>query len=761
MINKQDDIIPFIRYCEEDLDAIGYPKASDTINPRTKEHYFDPDGDFLVGDSGGFLMNMNFIFIKTEKFRELAIYYDKHGEYCPHKKGTLAYNSFWSRETKRRSKGLTANCKLLKTDIKKYLNAKSKKEADSYLKPLRITGDHYHYLNYGRIERTLNEKEKEEYLRSGKKSKTKWGFPRFWDGDYWNFKSDEFAFNNGFNLCKGKARRKGYSFKRGNQAANTLNLNPGITIVLAAYDDKYLTKDGGTSVMLKNSLDWLETETYYRRFLVSENLKDLYLGHKTKKGGNKIFGWKSRGISVSCGKNSSAAAGKGALEVDFEEAGIFPNLQEAYDITSSTVEAGALSRGIMRVYGTAGTKDANWQAFANMFYNPRSNKMMPFENIWDNNARGNTCGFFHPQIWNYEPHIDEYGNSKLREAYAADLEDKREAEKNKSLSDYLVYVGQRANSPEEAFKRGSENIFTTPELSNHASQVEFNPDLHAWTDGMVIKDSIGQVKFKSNKVLKFEGITTHDYITDVPFDPKKDPHGCIRMYYPPYRGVRGNVPEELYYICYDTVDKDKDKKFLDIKNSLNSIHVLMYPNNISNSPGDILIASYVGRPNTMEEADRIALYLSILYNAKIIVETNAGETVANFKRWGELHRLYRDPTSIIDGKARENMNAPYGMVIGNTGKAEDGIRYIRDWLYTKVGMDEDSNFKYNLHYIRDLGILKELLNYTKDGNFDRLSALRVGMFQRMAYRAKNKEPQDTNKSDSIFSEIGLYGFNNN
>jgi len=756
----KDKTLPFIKYCEEDIDSFGYKHSKDFVNPKYGTLYNDPDDDFLIGESGGFLMNMNFIFINTDKFRQAAIYYEEHGEYCPHRPGTIAYNEFWSTETNRRNKGVTYNCKLLKRDVVKYLSAKTKKEAESYLKPLRITGDHYHYLNYGRIERTLTREEELEYDKIGKKSKTKWGFPRFWDGDYWNFKADEFAFANGFNLCKGKARRKGYSFKRGNQAANTLNSNNGITIVLAAYDDKYLTGDGGTTVMVKNALDWLETETYWKRFYASEKLNDIYLGFKTRAGGNKVFGWKSRAISVSCAKSSSAAAGKGALEVDFEEAGIFPNLQETFDITASTIEAGAKLRGIMRVYGTAGTKDANWQAFANMFYNPSSNRMMPFENIWDINARNRVCGFFHPQVWNYEPYMDEFGNSKLREAYAADLEDKKKAEENKSLSDYLVYVGQRANSPEEAFKRGSENIFTTPELIDHVTQVEFNPDFHAWTDGMPIKDSYGIVTFKPNEVLKLEGKPFHPYIEEVPFNPKQDPHGCVRMFYPPFKDANNQIPSDLFYICYDTIDKDKDKKFLDIKNSLNSIQVLMYPNNISNSTGDIIMASYAGRPNTMEECDRIALHLSILYNAKIIVETNAGETIANFKRWGQLHRLYRDPTSIIDGKAVEALNAPYGMVIGTSGKAEDGIRYIRDWLYTKTGMDEDGNFKFILHYIRDLPLLKELLNYTDSGNFDRISSLRVGMFQRTAYRAKNKKATPSSGSGKdIYEEIGLYGFN--
>ena len=34
----------------------------------------------------------------TEKWREVAIYFEKHGEYCPFIEGTFDYINFWDEE---------------------------------------------------------------------------------------------------------------------------------------------------------------------------------------------------------------------------------------------------------------------------------------------------------------------------------------------------------------------------------------------------------------------------------------------------------------------------------------------------------------------------------------------------------------------------------------------------------------------------------------------------------------------------------------
>ena len=162
---KRGDI-PFIDYLCEDKSK--YPKASEGISYITNKPLYDPDDDFLLGNSGGILMNINFIVINIERLSRSADAFDEYGTYCDYDPSTPAYESFWQRETSRRKKGVIIKAKLYYKDIPKFFDkTTTDEERDLLLKPMRITGAHYTYLNYGRIERTPNAREREKLKREG------------------------------------------------------------------------------------------------------------------------------------------------------------------------------------------------------------------------------------------------------------------------------------------------------------------------------------------------------------------------------------------------------------------------------------------------------------------------------------------------------------------------------------------------------------------------------------------------------------------
>lgn len=239
-----------------------------------------------------------------------------------------------------------------------------------------------------------------------------------------------------------------------------------------------------------------------------------------------------------------------------------PNLQKALDVMMSNSESGAMRIGTIRVYGTGGTKGANWEAFSNCFYNPGKNDMLPMENIWDANSRHAVCGFFFPQIWDYEPFIED-GNSLLFASWKDDYDKKRGAEKEKDAGEYNIYVGQRANSPNEAFTNTQENIFHSPELTNHINAIKYDKSNHFYEDGWYILDD-GRVRFitKQECIERtiFGSDRFHEYITDVPHNSKTDVHGCIREFYSP-------IPNDgsLYFISYDPYRVDKNKEEVSTK----------------------------------------------------------------------------------------------------------------------------------------------------------------------------------------------------
>lgn len=717
---------PFIDYILEDKES--YKSLSSSICRFTGKPWIDRDNDFLIGESGGVLMKIDFIFVGTEIFSRVADFYEKHGCYCLEPDDSPNAVKFWQREMDRRVKGVQAYCKLYIKDIPAYLAAKSDVERKALLHKVRITGDHYNYLNYGRIERAPNEKERKQLDKEGRfKVNTVEGFPRFWDGDYWNFKIDELIANNSCNLCKAKARRKGFSYKRGSQAANTINANKNVTVTLAADQMDYLTEKGATSYMVKVNLDWYEDKTYWRRGYLSENFdKGIELGYKKSKEGQKAFGFRSKLLSVAIGKNESAAVGKKAIETDFEEAGKCPNLQKALDVMMSNSESGAMRIGTIRVYGTGGTKGANWEAFSNCFYNPGKNDMLPMENIWDANSRHAVCGFFFPQIWDYEPFIED-GNSLLFASWKDDYDKKRGAEKEKDAGEYNIYVGQRANSPNEAFTNTQENIFHSPELTNHINAIKYDKSNHFYEDGWYILDD-GRVRFVTKQECIERAIfgsdRFHEYITDVPHNSKTDVHGCIREFYSPISN-----DGSLYFISYDPYRVDKNKEEVSTKNSLASFQVWMRTNSKTPYMGKRLVASYCGRLDTMEAVDKLVLYACLRWNCKVLYEAGTGELVTNFKKWGYRDKLLKDPSSYINRSVDGPRITGYGIVIGDGDIKLEGMRMVRDFLYEIVGKTSDDTPIYRFNQIYDISFLLELDRFIFGRNADRLSSAIVAMFE--------------------------------
>ena len=750
---KRGDI-PFIDYLCEDKSK--YPKASEGISYITNKPLYDPDNDFLIGNSGGILMNIDFIVINIERLSKVADTFDEYGTYCDYDPSTPAYESFWQRETSRRKKGVFIKAKLYYKDIPKFFDANTTdEERESLLQPLRITGAHYTYLNYGRIERTPNDKERARLKREGAEHvETVMGFPRYWDGDYWNFKIDEFIANNKFHLTKAKARRKGFSYKRGSQAANTINLFPNVTVTLAADQLAYLTDKGATTFMAKKCLDHFEEHTFWKRGYISEAIDDILMGYRVSTKGLKNFGWLSNLYSVACGKNESAAVGKKAIEIDFEEAGKFPNLQKALDVTLSNTESGAISVGTIRIYGTGGTKGANWAAFSKAFYNPKMNKMLCMENVWDINKRHEVCGFFFPQVWDCEPYV-ERGNSIIFTAYAWDKQDKENHFHNNDSETHIIYKAQRANTPAEAFINTTENMFASPELNLHVSDLINDNATRFFQDGWIVVNDLGNSN-KAEFIPKAECIKRdifgkgrfHEFVNQVPHGSRDDTHGCVRMYYRPFL-VNGEVPKDLYFVSVDAYKVDKAQKDVTDKHSLYSAQVWMRSNTITPYPNQkLLVCEYIGRLDTMEQNDIVTMGMCLMYNAECCPEAGTGETVSNFIKYKLRRYLMLDPTNANTRKLTNPNNNDYGIVIGDGDKKYNGLRMLKEFIYEPLSYTADGKPIRRLKSISSVRLLLECQRFTAEGNFDHISAAIVAMYVFLADSLNTKRLVEGNTENN-------------
>lgn len=721
--------VPFVEYVREDKSR--YQTATDA-------GYYDPDGDFLIGDSGGFLMNISFVFVNTHLLRKAAITYEKNGEYIDAPVDSPAHRRFRIQEETRRKQGYTANCKLPYEYIsvyKAYIDAGEVEKANKYVKPLRISGEHYNFINYGIISKL--DEGSVIVSNSGKVTGVKSdGIPLFFGSQYWWYKSKEFARTNGYHIICGKSRRAGFSYMEAIGSANTINLNPKASVIHAASDKKYLIKGRSISRMSMMQLTHYDFNTPFKRGFISRNLEDIILGYKTKQGDDA--GYQSHILSIPITtSNPDAAVGKDAIEIKCEEMHVFDTFDDFMTVTEPTTRTGSIVTGFISAWGTGGSKDANWVVFEKNFYNPNGFHFMPFENVWDIDCRDKTCGYFKPYIDSLQGFtadgrrsMDKDGNTDYDVAIEiSEAERLINKTESKTIQEHITYCGQYSNMPSESFSSTTDNLFTSEILDKHINRVRHNPDYKFYTDGMVVRVTDKKFVFKSNIKLFDEGFKVHSYIEDVPPRATHDPHGCMRVWHHPFVDPKtGKVPD-IYSISYDPVGKDKE--VVTSKNSYNSISVWMNPNEYFPNVTKLRVANFFGRPMTMEEADEIAYYMCMYYGGHdrvMLAEINRGETKSNFKKRGALKLLAKEPIVVWDTKIKESMVSSYGINLDNDIRKLQGLKLLQAMLYKVVGKDEDDNDIVFLETIPDLSFLIELQKWRIDGNFDRVSDAIVEAF---------------------------------
>lgn len=701
---------PFLDYILEDKSR--YKKASEA-------GYVDPYDLFLIGDSGGFLMNINpqIKFVNTHLFTEMADYYRENNEYTSFKPNSIAHTKLRKREQYRRKHGFDAPCLLY---------------PDGTIHNCHITGSHYNFLNYTRMERL----DESSIIQGNKNVATKhFDFPKFIDAQYWTFHVMEFVKNNGFHLIIDKTRRGGFSYIMASDSANTVNCNSRKVVIHVAADSKYLTDRGGLTDFAISDIRFYEEKSPFVRGILSTTKEDFRLGYKLRNGVEADNSWKSALLSVSAHNNPDCAIGKDAVVVKVEELSTMENFDDFMNVTEPAMRTGSFVTGTLMAWGTA--TSGNMQVFEQNFYNPLAFHFMPFENVWDRDARSEVCGFFKPYCWGLEglyqgvPGMDKDGNSNLNVGLQIAKQERLDKKaSSKSYADYINYLGQYALMPSESFSSASENIFSSEELTAWEDRLRIDSDLRFFTDGM-FDESKGKLEFVSNARLAAEGKTVYDWIQGVPRRGNEDPHGCVRIwFFPEYierivpSGKIKEIPEGLYSITYDPVGVDKEKNEITNKHSHNSISVWMNPHAINGFKSK-KVAAYYGRPDRLEEADMICYQLARFYNCKgtTNVEINRGETVSNFKKWGATSYLAFEPVFVWDASIQEAYSKTYGYSIGDNAKKLNAIRLLKEYLYEEIGKDEEGNPVRNFHLIYDYQAILELKKWNSKGNFDRVSEM--------------------------------------
>lgn len=646
------------------------------------------------------------IWLDTAPFRQAGIRYMEHGFYCDSPWGSADWFSFWQDERRRCIDGY---------------------EIDGH----KITGDHYWYLNYCPISKVSD--------TSSNIAKKVIGFPDFWDGDYNYFWIREIArtgislsdydalklhvkipeenLNGGYNIIALKARRRGFSYKAAAIGAKNFFTNPGSLTIYGAYDSKYLYPKGLFS-MTMDYINFINQHTAW--IMPSDMVNRISAGHIKAsyveyQGGIRIEkGFKSEITCLTFKDNADAARGKDAYDVFFEEAGAFGTpgqLKRALAATQDCVKAGAIQTGMITIFGTSGALESATVDYANMYQRPEAFGFLPFMNVWDDKFQTQKVGFFFPTNWNMEGYYDKQGNSDFEGGKKKELELRKRLIDNGATSTELAKrLQERPLTPSEAIDVATTNVFPQMELKSQLEKVRANK----WqeTKGMPVELCYAEGEITAKPILKghHNAITSYTNLPD-------DQRGCVMIYEQPI----DNAPKGLYKIGYDPVRQDEGTSLAAIivyKGAMLGYHT-----------HDVIVAEYIGRPESAEDIDRIAEMIAEYYNTTIMHENEVSSVKNYFRRIKKLHLLAHQPDAVISKSIKHSkVSRVYGCHM--TSQLKDAAeRYVKEWLLKVIDYDEHQNPVRSIDKIYSQRLLEELANYNRSGNFDLVSALFMCIFQ--------------------------------
>jgi hypothetical protein len=720
----------------------------------------------------GSIRNPDGIWINTEVFREEARKFQKYGSYCLDPWGSPDWYSYWQEQRNRIINGYSVG-------------------------GVKITGDHYFYLNFCPILKVED--------TTAKKSAKVTDFPDFWDGDYNYFWAREIAFNGvvdglgvqtefeetcrfhaqtmpeaeahkkaleklfaglqlevkieanyltgGYNLIVGKSRRKGYSYKNAAIAVKNYLCYPKALTIFGAYEKKFLYPKG-IFTMASNYLNFINANTawVYPKDVVDkmDHVKASTIEYRN---GVKVeTGFLSEIMALTFKDNADAARGKDARDVIFEESGAFGTpglLKGAYKATEDCVMAGDIKTGMITVFGTSGDMEGGTADYSEMHSNPLRFGMLPFQNIWDEDSEDMKCGFFHPINWNMEGYYDGQGNSDREGAKQVELANRKLLLDNGATSaDIQQRMQEKPLGPFEAFGMVSTNNFPVLELKRQLEIVKAK-NLH-----MIMGTPVKLFYDYEIKKVKAEPIL--DGSANVIYRQKPDNtslEGCPVIYeYPAEVPQRG-----AYKIGYDPYRQAQGT-------SLAAIYVYKSVI-IGERTKRIIVAEYIGRPGEADDVNYIARLFAELYNTTIMHENEVTHVKDYFRRRKQLHYLAYQPDEVIKKNVKNSkVNRLYGCHMNDQLK-DAGEKYIKSWLLDVQDYDDEGFPIRALDQIYSIGLLEELIGYNRKGNFDRVMALMQVMFQDQEdLHGKEYEPKSNGnkKAKQLLDMMGnMYQKNNN
>lgn len=656
----------------------------------------------------------------TDKFRQAAIFFEKHGCYTLAPVGTTDYNKYWEQETDR--------CK------------------NGYIAPdgEGITGYNYFYLNYSPIFKLV---ETEYTDRNGdlrKRRERILQFPSFWDYDYYYFCAIEEAEQQGKHMAVLKSRQRGYSFKGASMLVRNYMLIPGSKNFAVASEQKFLIGDGLLTKAWQ-IMDFLDQHTAWAKQRLVSTRMERVSGYKVTDefGKQTERGYLSSIVGITLKNDPERIRGTRGKLVLWEEGGKFPDLLDAWRIEQPSVETDdGVAFGLMIAFGTGGTIGASFDGLKELFYKPNANNVLAFPNIWDDGRENTECGFFVPAYSNLESfdddgnqvYMDKDGNS-YKEKAIQNLIDQRNKIKDGGASQQSIdrFISERPIKPAEAVLELGKNIFPRKLLMDQLTRIRTNKKLQSMKHIVDLEwDGNGQV----NATEKPSGD-----ITNYPLKKGDKPHGSVVIWEYPVK----DPPLGLYIGGCDPYDHDDS-----FTNSLGSTFIFKRVR-AGEAWTDVIVAEYSGRPDTAEEYYENVRKLLTFYNARLLFENERKGIYPYFTNKHCDYLLADQPDKIIsevfkDSKVQRRKGCHMTKQIRAYG---EGL--ILEWL-----LDEFEEGHPNVERVYSEPLIEELIENDGVRNVDRVIALcMVMIYREELYQVRVSSAKEQNKQVELF-EMPLF-----
>ena len=648
-------------------------------------------------------------------FRPSAIHYEKYGTFTnlrPNANPNSEYGK-WVREERRRI-------------------------WDGYVRESDgewVTGYMYWFLNYSPM---MLSKIREYKDKNGKKKKSKRAdrveaLPECWEGIYWRFHCLDQASNGGlYNNFEGSqhmaelaSRGKGKSYS----LASILNhifvvgeneeAHEKVKGIVTAYQKEYLTKDGVLNKFV-DMANFCATNTQFPRKRLKNSLQEMtwIMGYKDVELDIER-GTQNTVLGVSSKDDESKLRGKRAAKILIEEFGTFPRLVDLYNVLLPSVQEGDIVFGQIYMLGTAGDNESDFAGAQEIMYNPKGYNMYALPNVFDKYNQGKPYFvFFFPGYVNRKGCYNENGVSDVIKALIEILMNRYRVKYNSTDPNTIIKtIAEVPITPAEAIVKTGVNMFPVADLTERIGQLDAN--LTEYDDvyvGDLVFNKDGQVEYKP---------TSATPIRDFPHKDNKI-EGAIEIYQLPEIDRNTGKPyNDRYILGADPYDDDESNTM-----SLGSIFVL-------DLWTDRIVAEYTGRPPFADDYYEICRKLCLFYNGRLNYEYNKKGLFSHFSTRNSLYLL----TDVLDFlKEKQMMKDGYGNKSKGTNASPAINAYarsrLRSWLLAPVPImqtidgEEKEVMVPRLFTVRNRALLKELINYNSEGNFDRISAMGMLMLLR-------------------------------